>query len=359
MPKLASKFNEQQIAELENVLNHTKLVADLRKIQAILMLDRNQNLDIIEALTSIKRSRVFGLRKQYLDKGLDAIRTQERKGKLLLSRKQLNQLKKILKDPSSPITLYQTPFWSTRLLADYIKEEFDVDYKSKTSIYLIFKRVKFTYHKPGRVYEKHDSDKVTQWIKTTKPMIEKAWNDEDTVILTADEMILSTQTTWQKVWIPEGEYPQVKVSNTRKNKSIYGFLNIKTGRETSFATEKQNMYVTKRILQNIRKIYPKKDNNGNKLKGKKILLFWDGPGWHRGSVVTDYIKKDGDIQVIFFPPYSPEENPQEHVWKEGRGKVTHNHFIKDLDQTAKEFVNYLNTTRFDYSLLGFNPTYRC
>lgn len=355
MPKLSPKLTPDQISELQLALKQVKSLANLRRIQAVLLVNAGEETSKIETLTAIKRSRAFGLRNLYLSNGLDAIRTPEKQAKSLLTQIQLNQLQKMLKDPASPIDLYQTPFWSTTLLADYIKQQFEVNYKSKTSIYLIFKRVKFTYHKPGRVYEKNDPEKVAVWESETQPIIQKAWEDPETVILASDEMILSTQTTWQKVWIPEGEYPKVKVSNTRKNKSIYGFLNVKTGKEHSFVTERQNMFITKRILQRIRQIYPKTTNQRNKLTGKKILLFWDGPGWHRGSQVTDYIQKDGNIQVIFFPPYSPEENPQEHVWKEGRSKITHNKFIKDLDKTAKEFASYLNTTRFDYSLLGFSP----
>jgi transposase len=50
----------------------------------------------------------------------------------------------------------------------------------------------------------------------------------------------------------------------------------------------------------------------------KVALFWDNAGWHKGSVVQEYIKKDGNITVIHFPTYAPEENPQEHVWKSPR-----------------------------------------
>lgn len=48
-----------------------------------------------------------------------------------------------------------------------------------------------------------------------------------------------------------------------------------------------------------------------------------------------------------------ELNPQEHVWKEGRNKVTNNKFIENIDKATDEFVDYLNTTRFNYSLLEF------
>jgi hypothetical protein len=84
---------------------------------------------------------------------------------------------------------------------------------------------------------------------------------------------------------------------------------------------------------------------------KNILLFWDGAGWHRGSVVQDFIKEDGKINVVYFPPYSPEENPQEHVWKAGRSAVTHNKFIPDIEKAAQDFIHYLNSASFPYKLL--------
>ena len=92
----------------------------------------------------------------------------------------------------------------------------------------------------------------------------------------------------------------------------------------------------------IRKRYPK----------NKILLLWDGAGWHRASVAQQAITTH-DIKQVYFPPYSPELNPQEHVWKKGRSQVTHNRFIPKIEpEGTKELVDYLNATKFTYSLLG-------
>ena len=109
------------------------------------------------------------------------------------------------------------------------------------------------------------------------------------------------------------------------------------------------MYETVKILKKVRKVYPK----------KKILLLWDGAGWHRGSKTQEFIKKDQKIKTIYFPKYTPEENPQEHVWKSGRDQVTHNRFIENIDTTTDEFIKYLNKTNFPYSLLGFSPILKC
>mgnify|MGYP001595500961 CR=1 FL=1 len=104
------------------------------------------------------------------------------------------------------------------------------------------------------------------------------------------------------------------------------------------------MYITRDILKGLRNIYPT----------QKLLLLWDKAGWHKGSETQKCIKEDGNMETLSFPTAAPEENPQEHVWKNGRSHVTHNHFIADIDKAADEFVDYLNMTRFSYSLLGFN-----
>jgi len=64
---------------------------------------------------------------------------------------------------------------------------------------------------------------------------------------------------------------------------------------------------------------------------------------------------DPNMEVIHFPKYAPEENPQEHVWKRGRSETTHNRFIDDIDTATDDLVTFLNTTTFPYTLLGMSP----
>lgn len=349
MAKLCSKFSDHQIDELKTKLKRPTDIAELKRIQSVLMIDRGKKIEEIEWLIGLKRSRIFELRSLYLAKGLKALETRPKKSKSLLTKRQLQEIARTLKTQTPKESGYNYPFWTTNVLARLIEEKYKVRYKSRTSLYVVFKEAKFTYHKPGRVYEKQNPEEVARWQKETKPKIEKAFKDKNTIILAEDEMILSTQTTFQKIWLPEGEYPKIEISNTRKNRSVYGFLNIKTGRCLAFKTERQNMYLTTEILEKVRKIYPK----------KKLLLLWDGAGWHRGSVTQNFIKKDGKIEIIYFPRYTPEKNPQEHVWKSGRDQVTHNRFIENIDTATDEFINYLNKTNFPYSLLGFSPIVKC
>jgi transposase len=264
--------------------------------------------------------------------------------KELLTKQQREEVLHLLKTKTPKDVGYAHEHWTTGILGDLIEKKYHVKYKSKTSYHLILRKAEFTYHKPGRVYKERNEEEVEQWKKSVKPRIKKLWREKDTVILSADEMILTTRTTIQKIWLPKGKYPKIEVSNgTVQRRNIYGFLNIRTGEEHAWKTEKQNMHTTKEIMENIRTIYPT----------QKLIILWDNAGWHKGSAVKEFIEKDGNIKTIPFPRYAPEENPQEHVWKSGRSQCTHNRFIEDIDKATDALVVWLCKTRFPYKLLGF------
>lgn len=321
---------------------------EVRRALAVLLLNDQVETQTIKTITKYERRQIFEIRRNYLEHGISALSDKRQgKPKELLTKKQRGEVIETLrrKTPKTTNPLYQSDHWTTTILGDYIKRTYGVQYKSKTSYYLVFKQAKFTYHKPARVYHERDAKEVEQWKTSTKPKLQQLWEESNTVILAEDEMILTTQTTIQKIWLPQGEYPRIEVSNqSRQRRNIYGFCNLKTGIQHAFKTLKQNMVVTREILENIRKIYPQ----------QKIVLFWDSAGWHKGSVVREFVEHDGNIEVIHFPRYAPEENPQEHVWKEGRSHASHNRFIEDIDRATDEFIHYLNTTKFPYSLLGFS-----
>lgn len=340
------RLNKNQQRELECFIkdkNHSS--KEIKKAQVVLMLDKELDLETIRNVTGYSRRQCFDIRKRYLVQGLLAIEDKERKNpKELLTRRQREEITAIIKKHSPKEHRYNTDYWTTSIVGDLIWRQYQIKYKSKTSIYIIFKQAKFSYHKPDRKYQARNEQEVQQWKKEAKIKLQQALIKPDTVVLTADEMSLSTQTTVQKIWLPQGEYPKIEVATKRDSRSIYGFLNVKDGTECAFKTKWQNMYITYDVLGELRKVYP----------NQKLLIFWDKAPWHKGSKARQFIKDDGEIETFDFPRAAPEENPQEHVWKSGRSKITHNEFIDDIDQATDKFVAYLNETNFSYSFLDFS-----
>lgn len=341
------ELSRQQSQELRGVIANPSAYStkEVLRTQVVLLLVQAVPLQTIMTITGYHRRQLFNIRRRYLIEGLSGL-LDKRKGKppSLLTKGQREEIGEILRQTTPLDFGYSQEYWTTDLLADLIEARYGVRYASKTSYYLFFKESRFSYHKPGRVYQGRDEKAVKRWKKTMNKRLLSVWADATQVILAADEMLLSTQTTTQKVWLAQGEYPKIEIATHREQRSIYGFLNVKTGQEHAFKKPRQNSAMTLDCLKALRRRYPHKN----------ILLLWDNAGWHRAHAVRTFIEKDPHMDVVPFPVYSPEENPQEHVWKAGRSKVSHNRFIDNIDVATDDFVQYLNHTKFKYGLLNYS-----
>lgn len=57
------------------------------------------------------------------------------------------------------------------------------------------------------------------------------------------------------------------------------------------------------------------------LRGRKLLLFWDGLPAHRAKTVQMFLKAHkARIRVVRFPAYAPELNPPEYLWSALKSK---------------------------------------
>ena len=84
-----------------------------------------------------------------------------------------------------------------------------------------------------------------------------------------------------------------------------------------------------------------------------ILMIMDQAGWHRaGSLVVP-----DTMRLVFLPPYSPELNPAEHLWKAIRENCFANAVFKSLDAVEQTLVQSLQALEADprrtQSLAGF------
>jgi len=337
------KLTTEQLAELKALQDSRECTKnELTRVQAILLVDQASSPSLIKELTGFNQKYAFDLRRKYLQRGISSLHDRKKQPKALLTRGQREKVIQIVTTSTPQAFGYETDYWTTAILSRIIQEHFGVTYKSRTSLYIIFKQAKFTYHKPDKQYKKRDQQVIDKWIAEQTPVLQKAFNDPNSVVLVEDEMFLSTQTTTQKIWLPQGEYPKIDVASTRKTCTIYGFLNVRTGQEHAFKAAGANSEESCRILDLIGSQYP----------GKTIVLVWDNAPWHKSATLKEYLTNTKhSFHLIQFPPYSPDLNPQEHVWKAGRSNITHNKFIENIDHATHAFIHFLNHQTFAYNFL--------
>lgn len=70
---------------------------------------------------------------------------------------------------------------------------------------------------------------------------------------------------------------------------------------------------------------------------ENIVMVIDGAGWHRANALV----LPDNLRLHLLPPYSPELNPQEHIWDELREKYFHNHAFDSIDALEDRLVEGL------------------
>lgn len=151
-------------------------------------------------------------------------------------------------------------------------------------------------------------------------------------------MNLNQETKTKNIWYFKDREPVVEAKRKGESKSFYGALNMRTGKCTALTADKQDSQTTIQFLKKLARVY----------QNKKILLIWDGASWHKSRVIREFLKTPVGkcFDLLLFPPYTPELNPQEQVWKALRQKITHNRLEKDFPVLIKDCLRFLNRTNF-------------
>jgi len=62
-----------------------------------------------------------------------------------------------------------------------------------------------------------------------------------------------------------------------------------------------------------------------------MVVISDNAAYHKSPLVRGFLAEWGPrLQLLYLPPYSPDPNPIERVWKLTRRLCTHNRYFSDL-----------------------------
>ena len=69
---------------------------------------------------------------------------------------------------------------------------------------------------------------------------------------------------------------------------------------------------------------------------RRVVVITDNARYHHGRLHKEWRGQvSGAFDLEFLPPYSPDMNPIERVWKLTRRQATHNRYFPTLDDTVK------------------------
>ena len=70
----------------------------------------------------------------------------------------------------------------------------------------------------------------------------------------------------------------------------------------------------------------------------------DNAKYHYAKILQPWLEYVSEVLELFFlPPYSPDLNPIEMLWKKTRRNVTHNRFFESLQALCFDLKMYWST----------------
>lgn len=191
----------------------------------------------------------------------------------------------------------------------------------------------FTYKKPSGVPHKLSEEKQRQFIEYYKEL-KTTVGDEPILFIDGVHPTQATKISYG--WIRKGQKKAVKTTGSRTRLNIMGALNLKALTSPLICEYKTiNEYNVSLFLNEIRKVYP--DYN------QKIHVILDGAGYHRSQLVKDWAEVV-NIRLHYLPPYSPNLNPIERMWKLMNEHARNNRYFSSTREFREAISVFFNQT---------------
>ncbi len=145
------------------------------------------------------------------------------------------------------------------------------------------------------------------------------------------KVVFGLLSTINRKWAKKGVPCTVKVKQGYENLYVFTSVNPKTGEQFSLLLP----YVNTDMMQ----IYLDELSATN--ADKRLILIMDQAGWHKSKklVIPE------NIEIWFLPPYSPELNPVERLWKAMKQEIIHNRVYENLKYIEDAIVNYIQNIK--------------
>ena len=225
--------------------------------------------------------------------------------------------------------LHQKTTWTTAEVRELIQREFGIEYSPTQVIRILRERLGMHFSKPfPRDYRrppdaeerlKADLHQVFMLLK------EKQIAKDDIVLGFLDEASPQNRANTVRVWSFEAS-PVVDKNTTHFKSNTIGFYAIQGGSVQAFlANSKEDAMVD--FLKQI------KAANSS---AKAIVIILDNYSSHLAATVKE-IAQDLGIYLIHLPPYSPDLNPIEYIWKSIK-RIVSREFVETLDEMKRKIA---------------------
>lgn len=239
---------------------------------------------------------------------------------------------------------YHCNIWNCAMIADVIKEEFNIVY-SPSYLPKLLKRLKLSYTKTAFAVKRTEENKKArkEWEKERLPEILKRAKKLNAVLLYGDEVSFALWGSLSKTWGTVGKQVKVHTKGSRRGLKMFGVIDLFSGDFIYEEAEGRFNNVSYRnFLEKVMSYYP----------DRPVILVEDGAPYHSGPTLRAYTEpmaKAGRLIIERLPSYSPDHNPIEKLWKNVKKAAIHCKFFESFEDLRESVVTTFEEFRLDSS----------
>lgn len=222
--------------------------------------------------------------------------------------------------------------------------------RSPTSIKKFMKRHQFKFLKTGHVPAKVNTVQQADWVEDTLKPVIKAAHQGEVHLLFLDAAHFTLQPFLCCLWCVTRIF--IKASPGRNRINVLGAVNAITKQVSTYTN-------TTYICSNCLIIFLKQLKE--QYQDKPIAIVLDNARYQHCFLVTTFAKSLG-IHLLFLPPYSPNLNIIERLWKFTKKKILNaqyydapvkfhqaiNDFFQTINQKHNQELHKLLTLKFQF-----------
>jgi transposase len=305
-------------------LDHATLEA--MRQRAVRGVQDGESPELVARVMGIDRSTIYGWLAKYRRGGWGALKAKPLFGRpAKLDGRKLKWIYDTVTQKNPLQLKFAFALWTREMVAKLIKDKFNISL-SLVSVGRLLAQLGITCQKPLHRALERDEALVQQWLKREYPRIRALAQREKADIYFGDAAHMRSDHHSGRTWGKKGETPVVSSTGARYRMSLISAITSR-GHMRFMIKEKGGVNADV-FIEFLRRLMIGSKN--------KIFLIVDrGPAHVARKTKAFVASLGGRLRLFYLPPYSPDRNPDELVWKHlkadavGRTSITNFSDFKD------------------------------